>query len=44
MRLVSFRYAVGFMEVAAAARAAQLLEELSLIIAELQLVQSEFAG
>jgi hypothetical protein len=40
----SFRKAVGFMEVAAAARAAQLLEEVSGIIAELQLVQSEFAG
>jgi hypothetical protein len=40
----SFRKAVGFMQAAAAARAAELVEELSLIIAELQLVQSEFAG
>lgn len=40
----SFRKAVGFMEAADASRAAALLEEVGGIIAELELVQSEFAG
>jgi len=38
----SFRRAVGFMEAAEAARAAELLSELSAIVSKLELVRSEF--